>query len=47
MTEKDMVKFQVFMENEKSKTIPIFYLPIEIYFLNESEQVFNELVLKL
>jgi len=46
MTEKDMVKFQVFLESEKSKAISMFYLPIEIYFLNESEQVFNELVLK-
>lgn len=45
MTEKDMVKFQVFLESEKSKAIPMFYLPIEVYFLNESGDVFNELVL--
>ncbi|MEA5402585.1 tetraacyldisaccharide 4'-kinase [Arcicella sp. DC2W] len=46
MTEKDMVKFQIFLESEKSEGIPMFYLPIEIYFLNESGEVFNELVLK-
>ncbi|MBB6003815.1 tetraacyldisaccharide 4'-kinase [Arcicella rosea] len=45
MTEKDMVKFQIFLKSEKSKEIPMFYLPIEVYFLNQSGQVFNELVL--
>lgn len=45
MTEKDMVKFQPFLNKEKIKEMPMFYLPIEIYFLNRSGEVFNELIL--
>lgn len=43
MTEKDMVKFQDFLDN---KAISMFYLPIEIYFLNNSHQLFDDLILR-
>lgn len=39
MTEKDMVKFRSFLNHELLRDIPLFYLPIEIGFLNESEKL--------
>jgi tetraacyldisaccharide 4'-kinase len=39
MTEKDMVKFKPFLNHELLRDIPLFYLPIEIGFLNESEKL--------
>lgn len=44
MTEKDMVKFKKFAKHEALQEIPLFYLPIEIYFLNHTQQRFNELI---
>lgn len=45
MTEKDMVKFKPFLNHQLLKDIPLFYLPIEIGFLNEDEQlIFDNLV---
>lgn len=44
MTEKDMVKFQTLLGKEQFKTIPFFYLPIEIYFLNQANKVFDDLI---
>jgi len=39
MTEKDMVKFRPFLNHKLLKDILLFYLPIEIGFLNESEKL--------
>jgi tetraacyldisaccharide 4'-kinase len=39
MTEKDMVKFKPFLNHELLRDIALFYLPIEIGFLNESEKL--------
>ena len=44
MTEKDMVKFKPFLNHELLKDIPLFYLPIEICFLNENEKLIFETV---
>ena len=46
MTEKDMVKFKKFIKHEALQEIPLFYLPIEIYFLNQAQQQFNDLILQ-
>jgi tetraacyldisaccharide 4'-kinase len=47
MTEKDMVKFKPFLSHELLKNIPIFYLPIEVGFLNEEEKkIFDGIVLE-
>jgi tetraacyldisaccharide 4'-kinase len=46
MTEKDMVKFQPFLNHELLKGIELYYLPIEIGFLNiEMKTNFDELIL--
>ena len=39
MTEKDMVKFKPFLNHELLKDIPLFYLPIEVGFINENENL--------
>jgi tetraacyldisaccharide 4'-kinase len=44
MTEKDMVKFKPFFNHELLRDIPLFYLPIEIGFINESEKLNFETV---
>jgi tetraacyldisaccharide 4'-kinase len=47
MTEKDMVKFQPFLKHELLKEINMFYLPIEVGFLNEEEKkIFDGIVLE-
>ena len=46
MTEKDMVKFIPFLNHELLKGIELYYLPIEIGFLNnEMKANFDELIL--
>ncbi len=40
MTEKDMVKFRPLLNHDLLKDILLFYLPIEIGFLNENEKLF-------
>jgi tetraacyldisaccharide 4'-kinase len=46
MTEKDMTKFQPFLNHELLKGIELYYLPIEIGFLNnEMKTNFDEFVL--
>lgn len=46
MTEKDMVKFQPFLNHPLLKEIELYYLPIEIGFLdNEMKINFDELIL--
>lgn len=46
MTEKDMVKFIPFLNHESLKDVELFYLPIEVGFLNdEMETNFNKLIL--
>lgn len=45
MTEKDMVKFKPFLNHERLKDISLYYLPIKIGFLDESERlIFDNLV---
>ena len=39
MTEKDVVKFKPFLNHDLLKDISLFYLPIEIGFLNENEKL--------
>ena len=39
MTEKDMVKFKPSLNHELLKDIPLFYLPIEIGFLNDNDKL--------
>lgn len=47
MTEKDMVKFKPFLNHDLLKEIPLFYLPIEIGFLNENEKlIFDRIILE-
>jgi tetraacyldisaccharide 4'-kinase len=47
MTEKDMVKFKPFLNHELLKNITIFYLSIEVGFLNEEEKKnFDRIVLE-
>ena len=46
MTEKDMVKFQPFLAHDLLKDIALYYLPIEIDFLNtEMKLEFDNLIL--
>ena len=46
MTEKDMVKFQPFLTHELLKDVALYYLPIEIDFLNtEMKLAFDNLIL--
>ena len=44
MTEKDMVKFKPLLNHELLKDIPLFYLPIEVGFLNENDELIFETV---
>ncbi|MDZ7898557.1 MAG: tetraacyldisaccharide 4'-kinase [Arcicella sp.] len=44
MTEKDMVKFQPFLNHDLLKNIPVFYLPIEVGFLSEEQRLIFETV---
>ncbi len=45
MTEKDMVKFKPFFNHRLLKDIPLFYLPIEIAFINENEKlIFDKMI---
>lgn len=45
MTEKDMVKFQPFLNHAMLKNTPLYYLPIEIGFLDEEmKNDFDELI---
>ena len=45
MTEKDMVKFKPLLNHELLKDIPLFYLPIEVGFLNENDElIFDKLI---
>jgi tetraacyldisaccharide 4'-kinase len=47
MTEKDMVKFIPFLNHESLKDIPLYYLPIEIGFINERmKRDFDRLILQ-
>lgn len=46
MTEKDMVKFETFLNHPLLKDVSLFYMPIEIYFLNQTEDTFNGLILE-
>ena len=43
MTEKDMVKFKPFLNHKLLKDILLFYLPIEVGFLNE-KSIFDNLI---
>ena len=46
MTEKDMVKFQPFLADDLLKGVALYYLPIEIDFLNtEMKLEFDNLIL--
>ena len=46
MTEKDMVKFQPFLDHQLLRDIALYYLPIEIDFLNtEMKLAFDNLIL--
>lgn len=45
-TEKDMVKLQHYTFRNKLKSLPIYYLPIEVYFLEEDEALFLETLRK-
>ncbi len=48
MTEKDMVKFQPFLNHAMLKNTPLYYLPIEIGFVEaKSKDIFDEMIFKV
>ena len=43
-TEKDAQRLAGFMESPPLNTLPVFVIPVEVYFLNDDEQRFNQLI---